>query len=117
MKAIDIETESAHKVVSIDFENQIVHLESSEYGRTRQDLDKMILIWENAEWREKNLSKNSFLANVRCSLPSLDDATKVATRISEEAIKPPLNAKEQAMFIAGFQECIKWLNVVFSNDR
>ena len=51
------------------------------------------------------------------SLPSLDDATRVAVRISEEAIKSPLNIKEQAMFIAGFQECIKWLNVVFSNDR
>ena len=50
-------------------------------------------------------------------LPSLNDATKVATRISEEAIKPPLDAKEQSMFIAGFQECIKWLNVVFSNER
>lgn len=55
--------------------------------------------------------------NVSGSLPSLNDATKVAVRISEEAIKPPLDAKEQAMFIAGFQECIKWLNVVFSNDR
>jgi len=51
------------------------------------------------------------------SLPSLDDATKVAVRISEETITPPLDAKEQAMFIAGFQECIKWLNVVFGNDR
>ena len=51
------------------------------------------------------------------SLPSLDDATKVAVRISEEAIIPPLDTKEQAMFVAGFQECIKWLNVVFSNDR
>ncbi len=50
-------------------------------------------------------------------LPSLDDATKVAVRISEEAITPPLDAKEQAIFIAGFQECIKWLNVVFGNDR
>ena len=54
---------------------------------------------------------------VSASLPSLDDATKVAVRISEEAITPPLDAKEQALFIAGFQECIKWLNVVFSNDR
>lgn len=51
------------------------------------------------------------------SLPSLDDATKVAVRISEEAIIPTLDAKEQAIFIAGFQECIKWLNVVFGNDR
>ncbi|NLF84348.1 MAG: hypothetical protein GX568_10290 [Candidatus Gastranaerophilales bacterium] len=51
------------------------------------------------------------------SLPSLDDATKVAVRISEEAITPPLDAKGQTMFIAGFQECIKWLNVVFGADR
>jgi hypothetical protein len=50
-------------------------------------------------------------------LPSVDEATKVAVRISEEAITPPLDAKEQALFIAGFQECIKWLNVVFGNDR
>ena len=57
------------------------------------------------------------IQHVSGSLPSLDDATKVAVRISEEAIKPPLDAKEQAMFIAGFQECIKWLNVVFSNDH
>lgn len=63
------------------------------------------------------VNKNFVLADVSSSLPSLDDATKVAVRISEEAIKPLLDAKEQALFIAGFQECIKWLNVVFSNDR
>jgi hypothetical protein len=57
------------------------------------------------------------IGGVSGSLPSLDDATKVAVIISEEAITPPLDAKEQALFIAGFQECIKWLNIVFSNDR
>jgi hypothetical protein len=57
------------------------------------------------------------ISDVNGSLPSLDDATKVAVRISEEAITPPLDSKEQALFIAGFQECIKWLNVVLSNDR
>lgn len=46
MKAIDLETGSVHRVVSIDFENQIVRLESSEYGRTRQDIEKVILIRE-----------------------------------------------------------------------
>ena len=61
--------------------------------------------------------ENGFKGAVSSSLPSLDDATKVAVRISEEAITPPLDAKEQALFIAGFQECIKWLNIVFSNDR
>lgn len=65
----------------------------------------------------KQIQPKLGISDVSGSLPSLDDAAKVAVRISEEAIKPPLDAKEQAMFIAGFQECIKWLNVVFSNDR
>lgn len=64
-----------------------------------------------------NQQGNGVLPYVSGSLPSLDDAAKVAVRISEEAITPPLDAKEQAFFVAGFQECIKWLNIVFSNDR
>jgi hypothetical protein len=67
------------------------------------------------EKQARNLLLDLF--GVGGSLPSLDDATKVAVRISEEAIKPSLDAKEQSLFIAGFQECIKWLNVVFSNDH
>ncbi len=57
------------------------------------------------------------IADVSGSLPTLEYATKVAVRISEEAITHPLDVKEKAFFIAGFKECIKWLNVVFSNDR
>lgn len=49
MRALDIETKSAHKVISIDFEGQIVCLESSEYGRTRQDVGKVILIREESD--------------------------------------------------------------------
>lgn len=70
---------------------------------------------QNENLKNKNANKRQ--GDVSGSLPSLDTATKVAVRISEEAIIPPLDAKEQALFIAGFQECIKWLNVVFSNDR
>lgn len=73
-------------------------------------------------WLEKKITDNAqalqlLQPDVSGSLPSLDDATKVAVRISEEAITASLDAKEQALFIAGFQECIKWLNIVFSNDR
>ena len=71
----------------------------------------------NNETSKEKHSEALNIADVSGSLPSLDYATKVAVRISEETITPPLNAKEQAMFIAGFQECIKWLNVIFSNDR
>ena len=42
-------------------------------------------------------------------LPSIEDAGTIAISISER-IKPELNSKEQAVFIAGFQECIKYLN-------
>ena len=72
---------------------------------------------KNNETSKEKHSEALNIADVSGSLPSLDDATKVAVRISEEAITPQLDAKEQAMFIAGFQECIKWLNVLFGNDR
>jgi hypothetical protein len=72
---------------------------------------------ENVENSNEAQKPELGICVVSGSLPSLDDATKVAVRISEEAITPPLDAKEQALFIAGFQECIKWLNVVFGNDR
>lgn len=43
MKATDLETNSLHKVVSIDYDNNIVILQSKEYGRTRQTIDKVRL--------------------------------------------------------------------------
>ena len=47
------------------------------------------------------------------SLPSVDEAGVMAVKISE-MVEPPLTAQEQAFFIAGFCECVKWLG---SNDR
>jgi len=44
------------------------------------------------------------------SLPSIDDAGIAAVQISESVI-PKLDAQEQALFLAGFQECIKWLDL------
>lgn len=40
---------------------------------------------------------------------SVEDAGIVAVKISE-GMKPKLTAQERAFFIAGFQECIKYLN-------
>jgi hypothetical protein len=65
--------------------------------------------------RFREITQSMRKKDVSISLPSLDDATKVAVRISEEAITPQLEAKEQALFIAGFQECMKWLNIHFRN--
>ena len=47
------------------------------------------------------------------SLPSVDEAGVMAVKISE-MVEPPLTPQEQAFFIAGFCECVKWLG---SNDR
>lgn len=41
--------------------------------------------------------------------PSIDNAAIAAVKISEK-IKPSLTEKEQAIFISGFQECIKWIS-------
>ena len=41
-------------------------------------------------------------------IPSVEDAGIIAVGISE-MVKPELTAQNQAFFIAGFQECIKWL--------
>ena len=51
--------------------------------------------------------------DVSGSLPSVDEAGIAAVKIFE-MVEPKLTAQEQSFFIAGFQECIKWLS---SNDR
>jgi hypothetical protein len=62
-----------------------------------------------------NLPQNPHLhkTDVSGSLPSVDEAGIAAVKISE-MVEPKLTAQEQSFFIAGFQECIKWLS---SNDR
>jgi len=42
------------------------------------------------------------------SLPTVENAGVIAIEISEN-VKPELNAQEQSFFVAGFQECIKYL--------
>ena len=51
---------------------------------------------------------------VSVSLPSVDDAGIIAVAISE--INNEMTAQEQAFFIAGFSECIKYLEMQ-SNER
>ena len=47
--------------------------------------------------------------NVSGSLPSVEKSGAIAVTISEN-VHPALTAQEQALFVAGFQECIKWLS-------
>lgn len=43
-----------------------------------------------------------------CSLPSIEDAAVAAVKISQ-IVEPELTVDQCSFFVAGFQECIKWL--------
>lgn len=47
-------------------------------------------------------------ANAINFLPSIEEVGGIAVTIAE-SVKPELTVQEQAFFVAGFQECIKWL--------
>ena len=47
--------------------------------------------------------------------PTIDEAGVIAVQILEN-VTPELTAQEQAFFVAGFKECLKWLGVS-CNDR
>ncbi len=49
------------------------------------------------------------IGGVSVSLPSVDDAGIIAVEIAE--INNEMTAQEQAFFIAGFSECIKYLEM------
>ena len=50
------------------------------------------------------------IADVMNMLPSVDDAGVIAVNVASN-VKPKLTAQEEAMFIAGFQECVKYLSM------
>lgn len=62
---------------------------------------------ENSSNEEKD---NGVLADVMVMLPSLDDAGVIAVNVASN-VRPKLAAQEEAMFIAGFQECVKYLSM------
>lgn len=69
----------------------------------------------NNEWMEgylvQEIDKLSKLhqPKVSVSLPTVDDAGIIAVEISE--INNEMTAQEQSLFIAGFSECIKYLEM------
>ena len=65
---------------------------------------------QNSDKREKALHTGG----VSVSLPSIDNAGIIAVEISE--INDEMSAQEQAFFVAGFQECVKYLELQ-SNER
>jgi hypothetical protein len=59
----------------------------------------------NLENEKPVLSKG----DVMLSLPSVDEAGVIAVNVASN-VKPKLTAQEESMFIAGFQECVKYLS-------
>jgi len=53
---------------------------------------------------------NVALVDAGLSLPTVENAGITAVEISE-GVKPELTAQEQAFFVAGFQECVKYLEL------
>lgn len=53
---------------------------------------------------------NIVLADVMAMLPSVDDAGVIAVNVASN-VRPKLTVQEEAMFIAGFQECVKYLSM------
>lgn len=49
MKALDLQTKTYHKVVSLNYDTNTVVLESPEYGRTSNTLDNVRLIPDTKE--------------------------------------------------------------------
>jgi hypothetical protein len=49
MKAYDIETKSYHQVIKVDYDDNSVIMESPQYGRTRNTIDKVRLIQDDEE--------------------------------------------------------------------
>ena len=50
------------------------------------------------------------IADVMAMLPSVDGAGVIAVNVASN-VRPKLTAQEEAMFIAGFQECVKYLSM------
>lgn len=66
------------------------------------------------ELLQKEKKEQLRIGGVSVSLPSVENAGIIAVEISE--INNELTAQEQAFFIAGFQECVKYLEMQ-SNER
>jgi DNA-directed RNA polymerase subunit H (RpoH/RPB5) len=89
-----------------ELRNEILTLKN--YGVINKEEEKSLLNKLNA------IREQLRIGDVSVSLPSVDDAVIIAVEIAE--INNEMTAQEQAFFIAGFSECIKYLEMQ-SNER
>lgn len=62
----------------------------------------------NTEKSSNEEKGNGVLADVMAMLPSVDNAGVIAVNVASN-VRPKLTAQEEAFFVAGFQECVKYL--------
>jgi len=94
------------------FENEI-NFSGSKLPKERRRFTYFDLI-KFAEAYHKSEVKKLDLHDVSVSLPSVENAGIIAVEISE--INNEMTVQEQAFFIAGFQDCVKYLEKQ-SNER
>ncbi len=81
---------------------------------TRNDLEDIVIVntTSSKPYATIMAAADAYAANYNKSainLISVDTAGVVGVQIAE-SVKPELTIQEQAMFVAGVQECIKWLS-------
>jgi len=63
----------------------------------------LLKVWNECEQEQIRIG------TVMSMLPTVDDAGVIAVNVASN-VRPKLIAREEAMFIAGFQECVKYLS-------
>ena len=98
-------------------------LKGVEFANQQPEQDKVReLLLDFTKWYDEELPEDEILekykalhiGGVSVSLPSVDDAGIIAVEISD--INNEMTVQEQAFFIAGFCECVKYLEMQ-SNER
>jgi hypothetical protein len=69
-----------------------------------------LIVSINTAEKAVEMARKSDREKVIMEMPSVDDAGVIAVKILQK-VKPEQTAQEQAIFIAGFQECIKYLSM------
>lgn len=90
---------------------------------SKKTMERLEDMYEIYKPNQKKMSKEQeilekykalHIGGVSVSLPSVDDAGIIAVEIAE--INNEMTAQEQAFFIAGFSECVKYLEMQ-GNER
>lgn len=114
--------EECHLYYTLEIENYLKTLGYThfQYPISYWRRDVVFVDFNKKEYRFKAYESNPFnniidlktLKNI--ILPNIDEAGVVALNVASN-VRPKLTAQEEAMFVAGFQECVKYLSMQEDN--